>query len=414
MNCPDILELQSLIDRQLPPDRQQAVETHLAACPACAAQANALRTMAEALRAHITTVVVPDALPKGLQERLLRAVATAPPVRHLSCRKVLPQLTAYLDGELSDADAAAIEAHSFTCEKCFTALSELRAVTETLAARQRAVPSEQLLGRIMAALRREAVQARSPQRRWLGRVAWQPLAAGLAAAVVLAAVIFPHFSSTPSLQPPIAPDGAVAGLPAPEAPVPTAQPTPSAGVAVGQPSSLGRLAGVFPGRRAGEDTSSAGSRSGGAGGTSAPTWVPSAPAGPQPTLHAPAGGPVVAFADSAMPSVSPVAISTDRRVASLPTKPGLVEGDEQPRARVTPAGVPTDKPRPTDIALASRPAPTPAPEPELVPRRSARPAWEIYRSEGVDRERLALAAERLNERVPRVRMANAKNIVIIH
>ena len=409
MNCPNILELQSLVDRQISPSREQALKVHVAACPSCREQVEALRTMAEALHAHTFVAAVPEALPQGLQERLLQAVATAPPVRHLSCRKVLPQLTAYLDGELSEATTAAIEAHTFTCEKCFTALSELRIVTETLAARQRAVPSEQLLARIMVALRREAATARVQERRWLPRVAWQPVAAGLAAAVVLAAVIFPRLSPTPTWQPPLGPAPMMAARPAPEASTPavTAQPdmVTSTPATVQPPSALTRLSEVFTGNRQPEATVVVGPKpTRGAG----PKVWPWGGRSSREALQMPDGGPVVASDANALPAVAPVNLAGER-VAALPTAtPGLAEGDDQPRARV--ASMPTEKPRPSDIALAPRSAPAP----ELVPRRSVQPAWEIYRSEGVDRERLAPAAQRLTDHASQVRMAFAKNFVIIH
>ena len=426
MNCPDILELQSFVDRQVTPDRQQALETHLAACAVCRHEAAGLRAMADALRTHIDAEALADMTPGGLEERLLQAVAAAPTVRHLSCRKVLPQLTAYLDGELSAATAAAVEAHTFTCEKCFTALSELRVVTETLAARQRAVPSEQLLARIMGALRREAAVARAPERTWQRRVAWQPgglwqpLAAGLAAAVVLAAVIAPRFSSTPTWQPPISSGQSVAARPMPDTPVAeatqpatgTAQPTAvAASATVGQPGALQTLKDAFTGNHRNETSAAVSPRPASNGGGMTWPWAHSTPA----PLATPDGGPVAASTDNALPAVAPATVAAVTRVAAMPTEtPGMAAGIDGVRPRGSTAPLATEKPRPGDIALASRPTPAPAPEPELVPRRSARPAWEIYRSEGVDRERLAMAAERLNERGAQVRMANAKNIVIIH
>lgn len=43
---PDMIELSAHLDGELDPARQRGVATHLAACPACAAQLDALRMLA--------------------------------------------------------------------------------------------------------------------------------------------------------------------------------------------------------------------------------------------------------------------------------------------------------------------------------------------------------------------------------
>src|SRR2546425_4804532 len=96
----------------------------------------------------------------------------------------LDQLSAYLDGELDPSDRAHLEAHLPTCAECRTTIDALRATVADLAALPDPVPSEQDSWALRAAI----ASARKPSKRWR-RVA---MAAGTAAAAVIAVVVFTH------------------------------------------------------------------------------------------------------------------------------------------------------------------------------------------------------------------------------
>jgi anti-sigma factor RsiW len=406
MTCPDALELQSYCDQQLSSQRQRAVESHLAGCKACRAQVEGLRAVIEAVdRLQVET-------PEGaLQGRLLAAVSAAPPVRRLSCRRALPQLSAYVDGELKPSQAAAVQAHIFGCDACFAAMAEMRTVSETLAAGPRPAASEQLLRRIMVALRREA--AGTPARRgWVGRIAWQPLAAGAAAALILAAVALPRFAQVPTGPSPsnhgptyasrpltVAPEGM------PAAPTGASSVAAQSVVPAAKSSVIARVERVF--------TPSEAEPAGVTGPVHrTPAWTPALP-DQYPASPTPDGGPVVSSASDSLPGVD--SIAAGRHDATVPEggTPGLASGDAAPgRGSTLIASIPKSTPDTADRDIVSAHPQAASSGPEYAPRRS--PMRPSYRSEGVDRDVLARVTERWNEGVPQLKVASYKSIPIIN
>jgi len=114
----------------------------------------------------------------------------------MSCEELSEELSAYLDGELSPEERAALETHLERCPRCREELASLRAVSGLVASLPRVEPSEQLSRTLAASLRARRT------RRWLRPI---PLFAGdlipalAVAALVLIAVtvtfVIPRFTS---------------------------------------------------------------------------------------------------------------------------------------------------------------------------------------------------------------------------
>ena len=96
----------------------------------------------------------------------------------------LEQLSAYLDGELDDAERVTVDTHLPTCSECRTTLAALRSTITDLATLPEPAPSEQ----DSWALRSAIARAKKPAKRWQ-RAAW---AAGSVAAGVIAFVAITH------------------------------------------------------------------------------------------------------------------------------------------------------------------------------------------------------------------------------
>jgi anti-sigma factor RsiW len=97
----------------------------------------------------------------------------------MSCPKSI-QISAYLDGELKDADKIALEAHVPGCEKCSAALSEMRSLRAAFAQTERHKAPFGFAARVLARTA-ELEKRKSP---WIA-----PLSVRFAEAAVLLAVI---------------------------------------------------------------------------------------------------------------------------------------------------------------------------------------------------------------------------------
>jgi putative zinc finger protein len=94
----------------------------------------------------------------------------------------LEQLSAYIDGELTAAERAGLEAHLPGCDECRASLDALRMTLADLRTLPEETPSEQ----DSWALRTAIARARKPSKRWQRYV----VAAGSVAAVAIAFVAF--------------------------------------------------------------------------------------------------------------------------------------------------------------------------------------------------------------------------------
>lgn len=115
------------------------------------------------------------------------------------------RLSAFVDGDLPPAEAAAVRAHAATCMSCTKALGELRALVANARALDAPEPPPTLWPSIAGALdRRERFT-------WLSIANWRPFAVGaLAGAVAVVLVVL----ALPALR---APGAAATGSTAPEA-----------------------------------------------------------------------------------------------------------------------------------------------------------------------------------------------------
>ena len=98
------------------------------------------------------------------------------------------RLSAFADGDLSAAEAAAVRAHAATCPHCTAALADLRALVSNTARLDAPEPPPTLWPSIAGALDKHE------HRGWFSIANWRPFAVGAlagAAAVVLAIVALP-------------------------------------------------------------------------------------------------------------------------------------------------------------------------------------------------------------------------------
>jgi anti-sigma factor RsiW len=174
--CPDILTLQSFVDRQLAEAPERAVVEHLAACDACAG------TVAELQRACLPLCVLTEEPPTELLQRLLSAVADIEPLSALSCDEAREWVSLRLDGELSHEQAQRLEAHLCACGACYRAAQELETASDILRGTAPAMAPAGLLERVQAA----AALAAPPQP--ARRTPWRRLGMSLAGVAAAAAV----------------------------------------------------------------------------------------------------------------------------------------------------------------------------------------------------------------------------------
>lgn len=117
-------------------------------------------------------------------------------LRREECSDILPELSAYIDGELSEEDARRIESHLEKCEKCRELVTELSSLSEDIAASFVPYPADLHL-QIMDSLSEEMAKSRKKSRilsfgkamkkhgMWIG--------AGVAAVICIALVGSPVF-----------------------------------------------------------------------------------------------------------------------------------------------------------------------------------------------------------------------------
>jgi anti-sigma factor RsiW len=102
----------------------------------------------------------------------------------MNCVETIENLSAYQDGELSPAEAAALEAHLASCEACRRRLEEYEAVWRLLGEPKPAEPSP---GFTEAVLSRAAAPGFAVARR---RRIWAPAAAVAASLLLVAGLLF--------------------------------------------------------------------------------------------------------------------------------------------------------------------------------------------------------------------------------
>ena len=107
----------------------------------------------------------------------------------MSC-EMETELTAYLDGELTPADASAVRAHLAGCERCRSTETLLRRTLGTLRALPDFEPSPDLRRRVLARLEQAPAPWRERLAALLRPAVLVPSAAGLLAAGVVTALLW--------------------------------------------------------------------------------------------------------------------------------------------------------------------------------------------------------------------------------
>ncbi|HJN16820.1 MAG TPA: zf-HC2 domain-containing protein [Armatimonadota bacterium] len=244
MSCNYNLEdLSAYVDREVDAEARLAIREHLRDCETCRTAVSELRQVADIL--HATPAVEPA-------RSMVWGVFEGAPAKPIHCAVVLPEGSAYIDGELDEDEVASLLAHLAKCDACYGAHKQLERVADGLAATQRANVPAGLDERIARAVERERKAVWRPVVSWASQVATPVVRVSVrlaAAALFLMALtlgVFYSFDrsfqgptewaksqfsrpaevSTPAetgdLTPPMV-DGMIA-----EAPEPSDEPTPSA------------------------------------------------------------------------------------------------------------------------------------------------------------------------------------------
>lgn len=125
-----------------------------------------------------------------------------------NCTELAPLLSAFLDGELTEAECAEVRAHLESCESCREKLAEYAAVSAGLSeAFPEAEVPEGFTEGVMSAVRAEKTAKRKAGRTWRR---FMPIAA-CAAVVLLTVALFPGMSSMNEAADTAAPETAYNG-----------------------------------------------------------------------------------------------------------------------------------------------------------------------------------------------------------
>ena len=126
-------------------------------------------------------------------------------------------LAEYVDGALAEGERAVVERHLDSCERCRGEVALARAAREALASVAEIPAPGDLGAAAIAGARRRAAHEPAPASRsgQPGWYRWAGAAAGIAAALLVAALVLPHVGSSPGEEP-------AAGVAAPSAALPEA------------------------------------------------------------------------------------------------------------------------------------------------------------------------------------------------
>ncbi len=132
MRCADVVDrLVAYLDGECSPEERDRIESHLASCASCRRERALLDSTGDLLR-HL------GGTPKsgeGLLGRILRAARDdgAPLAGDAWCRHIRRELTAFLDGELSPAEARPVRDHLAECAACSAEAADLSRTGDALA-----------------------------------------------------------------------------------------------------------------------------------------------------------------------------------------------------------------------------------------------------------------------------------------
>ena len=365
MSCPYSREdLSAYIDAEVDESTHAGIREHLRTCPKCRREAAWLRTLA-GMVANLPRVE-PEASITWEAERL--APVAAPTLR---CPVVLPEASAFIDGELPAEETQAVIAHLAACDPCYRAYRDIERISGMMVAAEPAPVPAGLEARIVAAV---AAERRFSLRRLFSRTCESCVPAArvslrFAAAAALLLVVALGVWHV------VAPGGGVPGVPVirptaavavvPEAGNPSATIVPMTAEPAREPD-RGVLAGVRATPPRGIPVADRGGASRAVerpmavGGGGAPTIVrPPGGSAVTPVGAGPASSGPPRPAESA-PRTMMAALSPSQ--PSPPTAPGAPVPTRPPSTPVksTPQSDGVRRPAPLPVRLADLPGPAPA------------------------------------------------------
>jgi len=396
MSCPYGREdLSAYIDAEVDETTQAGIREHLRACASCRREVAWLKTLAGMVAG------LPRAEPEASIVWTAEAPVAAPTLR---CPVVLPEASAFIDGELPPEEAHAVVAHLAACDPCHRAYRDIERISGMMTATEPAAVPAGLEARILDAV---AAERRFSLRRFFSRtcevcfpVARVSLRYAAAAALLLIIGFGAWRLAGPGPQAPLAPvvvpTGTVAAVPEVEPPTTALQPVAAEPVTEREVRPAAPRAVPVAGH----------------GSTPQPTERPMAVrGGGAPTVVRPPGGPVTTPRGPGPASVGPPrpAESTPRTMVaalspsqpSLPPAPGVPVTTRPPSipSKSTPQGDGTGRPEPPPVRVAELPASAPGeadPDVHVHVTRSGYAAPAPAAAGGLAPEHLRAAEERLN------------------
>ena len=142
MRCDEVKsELVAYLDDELTPEVRDCIDSHLASCSSCRAESAALDSTCDLLR--LIGGETKSSL--DIAGNVLKTVSEGDPW----CRHIVKELTAYLDDELTEAEARPVREHLLDCEDCRAVSEELRSTGTALERWTFDLPKIDLISRVL-------------------------------------------------------------------------------------------------------------------------------------------------------------------------------------------------------------------------------------------------------------------------
>jgi len=142
MRCDKVRgELVAYLDGELSPEMRDCIDSHLASCASCRAESMALESTCDLL--GLIAGETKSSL--DIAGNVLKISRDGDPW----CRHIQKELTAFLDGELTEAEARPVREHLANCEDCQQASDDLRTTGNALRRWTFTLPKVDLVSRIL-------------------------------------------------------------------------------------------------------------------------------------------------------------------------------------------------------------------------------------------------------------------------
>jgi anti-sigma factor RsiW len=142
MRCDEVKsELVAYLDGELTPEVRDCIDSHLASCSSCRAESAALDSTCDLL----SLIGGETKSSLDIAGNVLKTVSEGDPW----CRHIVKELTAYLDDELTEAEARPVREHLLDCENCREVSEDLRSTGTALERWTFDLPKIDLVSRIL-------------------------------------------------------------------------------------------------------------------------------------------------------------------------------------------------------------------------------------------------------------------------